>query len=383
MRVVYFSESFFADCDFPLIKEMQSRAVNVYYYVPLKKGFVSSSIIEFQKPWTKWGIYKASSINDMHIYGNCLDLNHMYIIGGYNNSRRNPLSWLLWIYALIHIVCKVPNVIHITFQLRGFEKLLLYLPFWGKKVMTVHDPIQHSDTYLYEYNERARRKCFKWADEFILLNSKQKEEFCLNYNIPHEKIHISKLGIYDSILSMKSDVPHIPSPYIIFFGQISPYKGVEYLLEAMIKVHEVCPEINLLVAGGGQLYFDIKRFEKLDYIYWENHYIGIRELIGYVRNSLFSVCPYKDATQSGVVQTSLAMEVPVVATEVGGLPDMVRNGEYGRIVPPCNSSVLADVIIELINCPEKVKRMKDNIREKWKPSMGWATIIDDYLKVYN
>ena len=378
MNVVYFSQPFFADCDFPLIKEMQERGINVRYYMPIGYGFKNSSILEFETPICKWGIYKASKIKVMEKYKDCLDLNKLYFICG-RNIKWWPMSWLLWFMVYLHIIFFKTNIVHITWQLHGLEYLLFHLPLVSKKIMTVHDPIQH----LGERQEKARLKSFKWANTFLLLNSQQVDVFSKTYDIPKDEIYVSKLGVYDSIKYLHISPRKAKTPYILFFGHILPYKGIEYLLDAMLKVHEECKNINLLIAGFGHIYFDMSKYSNKDYIRFEHRYIGISELVGMIKESLFVVCPYKEATQSGVVQTSFALETPIVATSVGALPEMIKNDVYGKIVPPCNSDALADAMLELIKNTEKLNILKSNIRTQWVSSMSWLPIVDDYFEMYN
>lgn len=384
MKVVYYSPSFFADCDFPLINALQLKGVDVRYYIPISRGFQKSSIIELDRPYKRWGIYKACSIEDMKMYKECIDLEKLYFISGFSNNffLKYTSNILLWIWTMLHMFFQRADVMHITWQLKYFEKILYYIPFGGKKVLTVHDPIQHSGKQDYEYNEKARLRCYSWADSFILLNSIQVQIFSTTYNIPLEKINISHLGVYDSVASLDVIMDDTPRPYILFFGQITPYKGVEYLLEAMSSLHDHCPNVDLVIAGGGKLYFDIEPYKK-EYIIWKNHYIGIRELKGLISRSLFAVCPYKDATQSGVVQTAFALETPVIATNVGSLSQIVCNEEYGIIVPPCDSDALARAMLDLINNPSKLQRMRDNIKNRWLPSMSWDPIADKYIQIYD
>lgn len=381
MRVLYYSRPFFADCDFPLIKEMQERGIDIRYYMPIEYGFKHSSILELEKPIYKWGIIKASKIKGMEKYKDCLDLSRLYFVCG-NNSKWNPCSWILWMLVYFHILFYNPDVFHITWQLSGFEKIFFYLPFISKKIMTVHDPLQHSGAINAKQQEEARKETFKWIDNFILLNSQQVDKFATKYNIPKNNILVSRLGVYDSIkyLSFTNEV--LSKPYILFFGQILPYKGIEYLLDAMLKVNNECNNVDLLIAGGGSIYFDISKYADKDFIKIENRYIGISELVGLVSNSLFVVCPYKDATQSGVVQTAFALDVPIVATRVGALPDMVRDDIYGKIVPPCDSEALASVMTCLIKNKAKLDMYKQNIRTMWYPSMSWSPIVNDYITVY-
>lgn len=381
MKIVYYSHTTFADCDFPLIKEMQKRNINIRYYMPIGYKFTNSSILEFETPICKWGIYKASKIKGIEKYKDCLNLDNLYFICG-RQKKWWPLSWLLWICVYIHILFYNADIIHITWQLRKLEKILLYLPHVSKRIMTVHDPLQHSGTNDKEYQEKNRIRTFKWADNFILLNKQQVGVFTETYNIPNNKVFVSKLGVYDSIKYLKVEQKSIDKTYILFFGQISPYKGIEYLLDAMLEVNKTCKNVNCIIAGSGHIYFDISKYADKDFIKIENRYFGISELAGLVKNSLFVVCPYKDATQSGVVQTAFALDVPIVATNVGALPDMIRDDVYGKIVPPCDAESLASVIIDLIQNNEKLNILKSNIKSQWLPTMSWKSIVDDYLNVY-
>ena len=160
------------------------------------------------------------------------------------------------------------------------------------------------------------------------------------------------------------------------------YKGVEYLLEAMKTVHARCPELMLVIAGGGRFYFDIEPSKKLDYVKIINHYIGIRELAGMLRACEFGVCPYKDATQSGVVQTAFTLGVPMVVTDVGALADAVAHNKTGIVVRPCDANDLAKAIMDLHSDGEKRDTMRKNIQEEWVKEMGWEPIALDYLKCY-
>lgn len=382
MKIAYFSQPFFADCDFPLIREMQSRNMSVRYYMPIGYNFSKSSILEMEKPIRKWGIYKASKIKQMEKYRDCVDLNSLYLICGRNRSWW-PFTWLLWICVYFHIWFYHADILHIVWQLKGWEKILFYLPGVAKKVMTVHDPLQHSSTINERMEENARLKSFKWADFFMLLNEQQVDVFSKTYNIEKNRIFVSKLGAYDSIKYLNIPKKSVSDkPYILFFGQIIPHKGIEYLMDAMLKVNEQCNNVNLLIAGKGKIYFNMTKYAGKEFIIIENRYIGITELVGMVSNSLFVVCPYKDATQSGVVQTAFALDIPIVATNVGALPNMVKDEVYGKIVPPCDSDALAAAMIELINNKEKLRAFKDNIKSQWSSSMSWTAIVEDYVRLY-
>ena len=171
-------------------------------------------------------------------------------------------------------------------------------------------------------------------------------------------------------------------PFILFFGQIVEYKGVEYLLEAMKMVHGRYPELMLVVAGGGKYYFDIEPYKKLDYVRIINRYIGTRELVGMLQACEFVVCPYKDATQSGVVQTTFTLGIPMVVTDVGALADAVEHGKTGIVVKPCDADNLAEGIMTLYSDKKKQATMRKNIMETWMPDMQWGPIAEKYIECY-
>ena len=96
----------------------------------------------------------------------------------------------------------------------------------------------------------------------------------------------------------------------------------------------------------------------------------------------FGVCPYKDATQSGVVQTAFTLGVPMVVTDVGALADAVQHGKTGIVVKPCDADILANSIMELYSNKEKLNMMRTYIKNVWTKNMGWESIAIDYLNCY-
>jgi len=382
MKIVYYSKTFFADCDFPLIKALQDKGIDVRYYMSLPRNFQMDNLIELDKPIKRMQLVKASKIKGMEKYKDCIDLNRLYFIAGYPNRVFWFPSWFFWLYCVIHILLQKPDVIHIDWQLSSpFEKLLLLTKCVRKRVMTVHDPIAHTGNYC-KKDEKNRKQSFAWANKFILLNKVQVQDFVDTYNIDIENIYFSHLGVYDSISRVKSLQLSFDSPYILFFGYINKYKGLEYLLKAMALVHKDYPELKLIIAGRGDFYFDVNEYMNLDYIEWRNRYIGVAELAGLLHGCICVVCPYTDATQSGVVQTAFSSGVPVIATNVGALPEVVIDGINGLIVKPLDSTELCSAIKKIYSQEDLRVRMVDNVKRFWQNNNSWDSISNDYIDVY-
>ena len=145
---------------------------------------------------------------------------------------------------------------------------------------------------------------------------------------------------------------------LLFFGFVRPYKGLKYLLEAMPAVLEKKENVRLLVVGE----FDKDRDEYMQQI----ESLGIGHAVqcyeGYIPDAgvepFFAACdvvvlPYESATQSGIVQISYGFEKPVIATEVGGLPDVVVDGKTGILAKPCDPASLTESILAFLQDDDK------------------------------
>ena len=385
MKVIYYSYPFFADCDFPLIKSLQDRGVDVRYYMPLHRNFQRSSILEFKRPLRKMGFVKASRLEEMQVYKDCIDLDRLYFIKAYPLNIFWIPSWLLWVYTLWHMKRQKADIIHIDWQFNNnhFEKFLFKFSLGKRRVMTVHDPIMHSGQPNALIEEQKRILSFRWAEHFILLNKVQTHDFSEKYSIPLERISFSQLPNYDSISKISPLLPDMDGDYILFFGQIKPYKGLDLLLDAMLKVHEICPNLKLVVAGDGRLHFDGSKYENLDYIIWIHRYVGIRELAGLLKNCSFVVCPYKDATQSGVAQTAFAMHVPVIASNVGNFAVDIKQNLNGLLVQPNDKDALSESIMSLYNNNPLLQSMCNYITENRESDIRKEKITDNYVQVYS
>ena len=97
---------------------------------------------------------------------------------------------------------------------------------------------------------------------------------------------------------------------------------------------------------------------------------------------LFAVCPYIDATQSGVVQTAFSAGCPLIVTNVGNLSKVVTNNVNGLVVPPKDPMKLAEAMKTLLDNPELLNSFRRNIDNEWRRNMAWDGIASDYISVY-
>ncbi len=141
------------------------------------------------------------------------------------------------------------------------------------------------------------------------------------------------------------------APVFLFFGFVRRYKGLHVLLDAMHAVTARVPEARLVVAG--EFYADEAALRaqaadlgdavRFDADYIPDHRVGL-----YFSAADAVVQPYVTATQSGVAQIAFHFERPVVTTDVGGLAEVVPDGEAGLVVPPEDPAALADALVRFV-----------------------------------
>lgn len=381
MKILFISVTPFADCDFPLIREYQRKGIDVTYLILLPPFFLRSTLFDIKKQIPKTGIFPATDYAEIREYEAYMDFAKVFIA---NRTGQSSMSLSYWKHKL-DLYRFVKNnkfdLIHCDNMLgSGLKYLFSMTKNW---VQTVHDPFPHSGETTRQKTD-AYKTTMANADHFVLLNGRQKDEFCSHYGIDSQRVCVNRLGVYDNIKTFVNPDHQIKKHNILFFGRISPYKGIEYLCEAMKKVHVQIPDATLTIAGGGKMYFDIEPYKQLGYIEVINHYVGMEELAGLLSRCELSVCPYTDATQSGVIMTSYSLGKPVVATNVGGLPEMVEEGKTGVLVPPKDSEALADAIIRLLRDDQKMSEMSAYILNQYEVGeKSWSAIADKYINFYN
>ena len=380
-RIVYISSIAFSDVDISMLAAVKDK-YDVTYVVLASLGGERGCALDLRNSNLKPGLNKAKKIHELSKFGALIDLNKMYVFYKTVTHAYHPKSFIQE-YELFKLIKKGNyDIVHIT----SFPSFLnpYYFPFRKRLVLTVHDPLPHFDI-TYKWENLNRKSTFKYVRNYILLNKAQNDDFIRYYNLNRKKNHIydSQLSSYTYLRLFPSEDNTYTSPYILFFGNITPYKGVEYLLNAMKIVHQKHPELNLIVAGGGKYYFDTSNYNEASYITILNRFIPDEELASLISRSLFVVVPYVEATQSGVVMSAYAFDKPCIATNVGGLPEMVKKGEYGEIVEPKNSEQLADSIVSLFLNRERLTTYSNNIHRDYDlGDKSWFNVVNGLDTIY-
>lgn len=173
--------------------------------------------------------------------------------------------------------------------------------------------------------------------------------------------------------------------YVLFFGLVRAYKGLDLLLEAFGESIIKEKNIKLIIAGefydNPELY--IKQIEDLgisDKVVIFNKYIADNEVNKFFSAASLIAQPYKSATQSGVSQVAYHFEKPMCVTNVGGLAEVVPDGNVGYVVKPDAKSIAAAIDDFFSNGRENEFASNISIeKQKYK----WSRFVESIEELYN
>lgn len=381
MKIAYIGKIQLSDADLSYLNSAQKLS-DITYIMEVTPRFMKGPAYNIGKIYPHSGVFKATeAYPEFEKYSRIIDVDKFYVVNTCGKFWQLKAFWTNFLLLLFLIRNKF-DVIHLTWPANVYEFIIYMLK--RKMILTVHDPFPHTglDTRIV----RLRRKvAFRCVPHFIILNKAQREKFLSFYHLPSSAVIDSRLSCYTYLNMVEQDMTTVPEQkYILFAGKISKYKGVEYLLEAMKKVHDTFPDIKLVVAGGGKYHFDISEYAALPYIDIRNRFIPDEELVALMNKTQFMVCPYTDATQSGVIMSSFTFGTPVIATRVGGLPEMLGNGKYGMLVKEKDTDALYQGICSLLSDEEQLADYRKEIAKDYTSDgyLSWKTIAEELRESY-
>ena len=244
------------------------------------------------------------------------------------------------------------------------QRLLAEIP----AVVMVHDPLPHPDLEgkvfeaLENLSLRRAARVIVWSERFV-------ESARRRTAVPVTAVPLGEMR-YERLFHAPPSPP--PTyPYLLFFGRIVPYKGLDVLLEAFAQLIPKFPDLRLRIVGSGSLKRYRRRMRYLPNLEVVNRWVDDEEIAHHFRHAAVVVLPYTSATQSGVVPLAAAFARPVVATMTGGIPEQIVDGETGLLVPPNDAAALAKALISLLSHPPKARRLGESLQAVYRSSFRW------------
>ncbi len=303
-----------------------------------------------------------------------------------------------YVRLLKYVARSEPTIFHILwnnkFELIDRTLLMLYYKSMRKRVvLTVHNVNTRkrdgTDSFL---NRLSLRIQYALSDHIFAHSKKMKDELISEFYLPEQKVSVIPFGINNTVPNTTLSIcdakrqlgisPHDKT--LLFFGNIAPYKGLEYLVAAFSKILREESGYRLIIAGrpkGGERYWQqieetITRLGIKERIVRRIEYVPDEQTELYFKAADVLMLPYTRIFQSGVLFLGYAFGLPVIATDVGSLRDDIVEGETGFLCRAEDPDDLADTISAYF-----VSDLYENLETRRKKIQHFANERNSWVKV--
>ena len=284
----------------------------------------------------------------------------------------HPLNDLKALFGLIGIFRdEKPHIVHTHTSKAGI--LGRWAAFFANITIIVHTPHGH---VFWGYFNKWKTACFIFlermtasiTDKIITLTEQEKKDHLRFKIAPDEKFTVIHSGVdltafsnaRINALAMREKLGISPEAFVVgTAGRLTPIKGQKYLLEAAAVISPRKPDLFFVFLGDGELASELSKMASSRGI--KNvMFLGWRQDVPEVMSTFdIFVLPSLNEGMGKVLVEAMALGKPIVASDVGGIPDLVIHNHNGLLVPPADVEGLVNSINELLHDPIKRKEMGD------------------------
>jgi glycosyltransferase involved in cell wall biosynthesis len=241
------------------------------------------------------------------------------------------------------------------------------------------------------WRERFYRRMYHLFDRVIVHYARNRAEFAQSFGVDESRIVVIVHGneaIFRDLRRPGFDGPALRSrlgigvsePVVLFFGTLSRYKGVDVLLDAFPEIHRATGA-RLVVAGFPGPDFDLAAHQQRaralgieGAVTWVPEYVDSAEVAAWMELTSVIVFPYRDIYQSGAIHIAQTFGVPMVASAIGAMQDVIEHDVSGALVPAEDAPALARTITALLTDPERARRLGQRALSDAEGPFAWTTI---------
>lgn len=226
-------------------------------------------------------------------------------------------------------------------------------------------------------------------DMFITPSAFMRER-AIEWGIPEKKVvHIPNLLSIDKFSNLLYNDANAQEKYFLFVGRLSREKGVDLLIKSFMKISQKIPQWKLKIVGDGP---EMERLQKLaqsnkqiEFAGWKSKISEVKEMIVGSYSMVVPSCWAENFPFT--VLESFVLGKPVIAANIGGLPEMVKNEKTGLLFGLNNQAELAEKMLWMVNHPNEVKQMGEAARKevlvKCSPETHYQALIKIYERIKN
>lgn len=248
-------------------------------------------------------------------------------------------------------------------------------------IVAVHDPIPHPGLTGYAYklledfSIRNAERCLIFSKELAPELAQRGTDLQRVDYIP-----LGEMSYYQRYMPQTPPQDNSEIPKLLFFGRITAYKGIDTLLLAYkeIRYEQKC---ELMIVGEGDLNPYKSLLDDLPEVKIINQWISEEDIAALFNQASILLLPYISGSQSGVLPIAASFGLPVIATDVGGIPEQIEHENTGLLVKPGSVPELVDATQRLIKYPDFARRLGENLQRDFRENKNWKTIAEVVFNV--
>jgi glycosyltransferase involved in cell wall biosynthesis len=247
------------------------------------------------------------------------------------------------------------------------------------------------------WRESFYRRIYRLFDRVFVHFERNREEFVTSFGISRDKVGVivhgneeifrdlRTPGVDAAALRARVAIP-ANEPVVLFFGTLSRYKGIDVLIDAFPAIRKAT-NARLVLAGFPSPDFDVRAHEAqarargIDAaITWVPEYVASGDVAAWMELADVIVFPYRDIYQSGALHIAQTFGVPIVASAIGAMKDVIEDRKSGLLIAPENPAALADAVIELLRNRPLATELGRNAATDAQGPFSWTTIAARILR---
>lgn len=361
----------------------------IYHYtiktaLELKK-YMDVQVISFKNQYPKF-LYPGSQKEE-----SLLDLNF--------EDEYEILNWFdyfSWKNAF-KIISKNADLVYIPWWTISLASPLLFLARLSKKnrikvIIEFHNIFDHDAGIIKKFiTSLIINRLVNYSD-LCILHTKENSEKLKNFiknNVNSIILPLGPLNDFNNLVD-PNEIYEIyglnkEKKYILMFGVVRNYKGLEYAIEAIkILKKKGHSDYQLLVVG--EIWINLRKEKDLinryglkEEIIFINKFIPDKHIVPFFKIAEIIIYPYINATQSGSLNFALNAKKPIIAARVGGFKEILRDRVNALLIPPKDSHKLANAILNLIENQDLAEKIASNGNECYKKAFSWDIILKKIL----
>jgi glycosyltransferase involved in cell wall biosynthesis len=190
-------------------------------------------------------------------------------------------------------------------------------------------------------------------------------------------------------LAKRQEIGAQPEHFLIgIVARLEPWKGHRYFVEAFAEIAPQFPEARVILVGEGSLRGELEQMTREKNLQGRLSFLGVRKDVAQLVNclDLFVLPSLPGEGLPNVLLEAMACHIPVIATRVGGVPELVRDNQNGYLVPPGDAEALRTALVQALSNRTRLQEIaragRATVEENFSLSQQIATFEQTYDELY-